>query len=105
MLYAHLNKFIDLNKDIDPNIEHVILNYIESIEIFRTVSAYPLVAESTGQESDQIYLPNKEWIKPVTSCILPWLTDKSDETQTQLAADDKIARWRAINKGIITDGR
>lgn len=104
MLYAHLNKFIDISKDIHPAIENSIFNYIESNEALKTMMVYPIVQQE-GEESHMFY-PSKEWIKPYSSCILSWIKDKSDDTENDTDNNmDKIAQWKQLNEGLINNGK
>jgi hypothetical protein len=97
-LYAHLHKFIDITKEIHPIIEAKIFDYIEGTEILKTLTGYP-----RADDQGQLYYLDREWIKPVSRCILSWMDAKVSTSTVQNPVSTKIAMWKELNKKVTTN--
>lgn len=94
MLYAHLNKFVDLNKPLHPVVEQQILDYTEFVERSKFFSAFP-----TMNENEEYTYTQTEWIIALKDSILPWTASvkkQSDQESGQTLS--LIERWKKANK-------
>lgn len=86
MLYAHVNKFIDLTKPVHPLAEELILRHVEVMLELEFAKLYPV------HDDDNIYYVHADWLNALKSCILHIeKTPKVDEFA------QKVELWKKLN--------
>ena len=96
-LCAHLNKYLDITKEIHPIAEELVLRYTEASEYLRIAMLTPMLDES----GEHLQYNTAQWINQLRDCILPKVQksqsiEKHDQSETGTIS--KIDQWKRLNQ-------